>query len=55
MYVADFDVAVVGAGAAGATAAVVAAEAGARVALIAKEPIGYGNTRISGGERLIPN
>jgi succinate dehydrogenase/fumarate reductase flavoprotein subunit len=46
----ESDVIVVGAGAAGATAAVVAAEAGARVALLSKEPVGYGSTRISGGE-----
>lgn len=44
-----YDVLVVGAGGAGVAAAITAAEAGARVAVLAKEPIGYGNTRIAGG------
>ncbi len=44
-----FDVAVIGAGGAGIAAAIAAAREGARVAVISKEPIGYGNTRIAGG------
>ncbi len=44
-----YDVLVVGAGGAGVTAAICAAKAGARVAIVAKDQIGYGNTRISGG------
>ncbi|MBI4491233.1 MAG: FAD-dependent oxidoreductase [Chloroflexi bacterium] len=43
------DVVVVGAGGAGATAALTAQRAGARVAVISKDPFGVGNTRISGG------
>lgn len=45
----DFDVICVGAGGAGVTAALSAAKAGARVAILSKEPIGYGDTRISKG------
>jgi succinate dehydrogenase/fumarate reductase flavoprotein subunit len=45
----EYDVVCVGGGGGGITAAVTAARHGARVALICKEPIGYGNTRISGG------
>jgi succinate dehydrogenase/fumarate reductase flavoprotein subunit len=44
-----FDVAVIGAGGAGIAAAIAAAREGARVAVLSKEPIGYGNTRIAGG------
>ena len=44
-----YDVIVVGAGGAGVTAAASAARAGARVALISKEPLGCGNTRIAYG------
>lgn len=44
-----YDVLIVGAGGAGVTAAISAFEAGARVAVLAKDQIGYGNTRISGG------
>lgn len=43
------DVLVVGAGAAGTVAAVTAARGGARVILASKEPVGTGDTRISGG------
>lgn len=49
MDVRDYDVVCIGAGGAGVTAAVTAATAGARVLLLSKEPIGYGNTRISVG------
>jgi len=43
------DVLVVGAGGAGVTAAVEARKAGAAVVLVSKEPVGYGDTRISLG------
>ncbi|MBI2861650.1 MAG: FAD-binding protein [Chloroflexi bacterium] len=43
------DVLVIGSGSAGMTAALAAASLGARVTLVSKEPIGFGNTRISGG------
>jgi succinate dehydrogenase/fumarate reductase flavoprotein subunit len=43
------DVLVVGSGGAGVTAAVEAANAGASVTIISKEPLGYGDTRISLG------
>jgi succinate dehydrogenase/fumarate reductase flavoprotein subunit len=43
------DVLVIGSGGAGVTAAVEAANAGASVTLISKEPVGYGDTRISLG------
>ena len=46
----DFDVIVLGAGGAGCAAAITAARNGASVALISKEGIGMGNTRMSGGE-----
>lgn len=46
----DFDVVVLGAGGAGCTAAITAARNGASVAIVSKECIGMGNTRISGGE-----
>ncbi len=43
------DVLVIGSGGAGVTAAVEAARAGVQVLLVSKEPIGYGDTRISLG------
>lgn len=43
------DVLVVGAGGAGVTAAVEARKAGVKVVLVSKEPVGYGDTRISLG------
>lgn len=45
-----FDVLVLGAGGAGCAAAISAAHAGASVALVSKETIGSGNTRMSGAE-----
>jgi len=45
----EYDVVCVGAGGAGITAAVTAASAGARVLLVSKDPLGYGNTRIAVG------
>lgn len=44
-----YDVIVVGGGGAGVMAAIAAAETGAKTAIICKEPVGYGNTRISVG------
>ena len=44
-----YDVVCIGAGGAGVTAAVTAARRGAKVAIVSKEPIGYGNTRIAVG------
>ncbi|MEK7446280.1 MAG: FAD-dependent oxidoreductase, partial [candidate division NC10 bacterium] len=45
----EYDIVCIGAGGAGVTAAITAAAAGARVLLLSKEPIGYGNTRIAVG------
>lgn len=45
----EFDVIVVGGGGAGIMAASAAAAAGVKVALISKEPVGYGNTRMAVG------
>lgn len=50
-----YDVICVGGGGGGITAAVTAAQCGANVALISKDPIGFGNTRISGGGIAIDN
>jgi len=44
-----FDVVCIGGGGAGATAAVVASLHGCRVALLSKEPLGYGTTRLALG------
>ncbi len=49
MEIKKTDVLVIGSGGAGVTAAVEAARAGASVTMISKEPIGYGDTRISLG------
>jgi succinate dehydrogenase/fumarate reductase flavoprotein subunit len=49
MQVRRSDVLVIGSGGAGVTAAVEAARAGATVTIISKEPLGYGDTRISLG------
>lgn len=46
---AGYDVIVIGGGGAGITAAAAAAEAGVRVAIVCKEPVGYGNTRMAVG------
>ena len=45
----DYDVIVVGSGGAGAHAAQAAVEAGARVLVVSKDPIGASDTKISGG------
>ncbi len=45
----EYDIVCIGAGGAGVTAAITAAAAGARVLLLSKDPIGYGNTRIAVG------
>lgn len=45
----DLDILCIGGGAAGMIAALSAAQEDVRVCLVVKEPIGYGNTRISGG------
>lgn len=50
----NFDVIVIGGGGAGAAAAVAARRAGARVALLSKEPAGYGDTRIAEGAFAYP-
>src|SRR5512141_2058139 len=49
-----YDVVCIGAGGAGVAAATTAARAGARVALLSKEPLGYGNTRIAWGIKTHP-
>jgi len=49
MHLKKTDVLVIGSGGAGVTAAVEAARAGATVSAISKEPLGYGDTRISLG------
>lgn len=51
----DFDVVVVGAGGAGLSAAIEAANQGLKVALVEKMPAVGGNTLISGGEMNVPN
>ena len=45
----DYDVVVVGSGGSGAHAAFAAAEAGARVLVVSKDPIGCSDTKISEG------
>lgn len=49
MEILYFDVITIGAGGGGCIAAITASEQGAKVALISKGLIGYGNTRIAGG------
>ena len=44
-----FDIVCIGAGGAGITSALAASEKGAKVALLSKGPIAFGNTRVSGG------
>jgi fumarate reductase (CoM/CoB) subunit A len=46
----DFDLVVIGAGGAGCTAAITAAREGKSIALLSKEALAIGNTRMSGGE-----
>lgn len=48
----DYDVICLGGGGAGVATAVTAAAAGARVAILSKEPVGYGNTRLAGGNQV---
>lgn len=50
----ECDVIVVGYGGAGATAAIAAHDRGAKVVVIEKEPVGGGNTRVSGGSFIAP-
>lgn len=54
MFTEKFDVIIVGGGGAGCAAAVAASVAGARVAMITKEPAACGNTRVSGGDFALP-
>ena len=49
-----FDVICLGGGGAGVTAAIRAAELGKKVALVSKEPVGYGNTRLAVGMMACP-
>ena len=49
-----FDVICLGGGGAGVMAAVKAAELGKKVALVSKEPVGYGNTRLAVGMMACP-
>ena len=49
-----YDVVCIGAGGAGVTVATWAAKQGLSVALVSKEPAGYGNTRMSGGSISYP-
>ncbi|EEG76429.1 FAD-binding protein [Dethiobacter alkaliphilus] len=44
-----YDVIIAGGGGAGVMAAIAAAQAGAKTALVCKEPVGYGNTRMAVG------
>lgn len=50
-----YDVVIVGAGGAGLSAAVEAAQAGAKVAILEKTPAAGGNTLVSGGGLNVPN
>ena len=50
----EYDVVCIGGGGAGIAAATTAARNGAMVALISKEPVGYGNTRIAAGIKVHP-
>ena len=49
MIMKDCDLLCIGGGGAGVTASVIASQKGAKVLIVSKEPIGYGNTRIIGG------
>ncbi|WP_066256075.1 FAD-dependent oxidoreductase [Neobacillus drentensis] len=49
MEIYHYDVVCVGSGIAGMMASISAAERGLRVCVVSKDPIGWGNTRISGG------
>lgn len=49
-----FDVICLGGGGAGVLAAVKAAELGKKVAIVSKEPVGYGNTRLAVGMMACP-
>jgi len=50
----EYDVVVVGFGAAGSVAAITSHDEGARVLILEKMPEGGGNTRVSGGNIIIP-
>lgn len=50
----EYDVVCIGGGGAGIAAATTAARNGAKVAVISKEPMGYGNTRIAAGIKVHP-
>ncbi|MBI2816854.1 MAG: FAD-binding protein [Acidobacteria bacterium] len=50
----EYDVVCIGGGGAGIAAATTAARNGAKVALLSKEPLGYGNTRIAAGIKVHP-
>lgn len=49
MKIYHFDVVCIGSGVAGMMASITAAEKGQKVGVVSKDPIGWGNTRISGG------
>ncbi|WP_062234700.1 FAD-dependent oxidoreductase [Fictibacillus sp. FJAT-27399] len=49
MRILNYDVVCIGSGVAGMMASIAAAHEGARVCIITKEPLSWGNTRISGG------
>src|SRR4051812_19798824 len=49
MEIQNFDVICIGSGVAGMMACLAATNSDAKVCLVSKEPLGWGNTRISGG------
>ncbi|MEO9230023.1 MAG: FAD-dependent oxidoreductase [Devosia sp.] len=55
MVIERFDVVVMGSGAAGLTAALIAADQGARVLILEKSPLFGGTSAISGGQLWVPN
>ena len=50
----EYDVVCIGGGGAGIAAATTAARNGAKVAVLSKDPLGYGNTRIAAGIKVHP-